>query len=68
MRAPSDEAGRFVRGADGALYCVTPSRAAIILDVPEKAQSDLGQPTTCVPLWSDLDNSSARTFIVPAGH
>ena len=68
MRALCDKVGRFVRGADGALYRVTPSRAAIVLDEPEQEPSDFGQQATDVPLWSDLDNSSARTFIVPKGH
>ena len=68
MRVLNDKTGRFVRGADGALYSVTPSRATVILDELEKVSPDLGEPATFVPLWSDLDNSSARTFIVPAGH
>ncbi len=68
MRELCDKAGRFVRGADGALYRVTQSRAAAVLDEPEKAPSDHGQPTAYVPVWSDLDNRSARTFIVPTGH
>ena len=68
MKTQSINSGQFVRGADGALYRVTKLGA---VSVPDQAAAEpvvFDRFADGMPAWSDLDNSSARTFIAPTGH
>ena len=68
MRIDANGPDRFVRGADGTLYRLTGQRRFVAVEDAEIGSIGMDAEPVDVPLWSDLDNSSARTFISPNGH
>ena len=68
MKTQFINSGQLVRGADGALYRVTKLGAVSVPDQGTTEPIVPDQFADGMPAWSDLDNSSARTFIAPSGH
>ncbi len=67
METQFSRPGQVVRGADGALYQVSKRGVALLSNQPVTPVS-IGSIGAALPAWSDIDNSSARTFITPSGH